>query len=142
VYNNEPSAWGCGRRASIAAGCDHANTRTCSAFIAANVPTEGTTLYTDEGQSDRGSHPSQATVRHGVGEWARDDDGDSRREGHCDICMRAGLRTYLRACRGVPKQDLHLYGATYEAIVNTKQVTPTLIRQMCIRHLSAYTGYT
>jgi transposase len=81
-------------------------------------------------------------VRHGVREWARDDDGDGRREGHCNTCMRAGLRTYLHACRGVPKQDLHLYVATYEAIVNTKRVTPTLIRRMCIRHLLAYTGYT
>jgi hypothetical protein len=60
-------------------------------------------------------------------EWARDDDGDSRCEGHCNTCKRtgAGLRTYLRAGRGVPKQNLHLYVAIYEAMINTKQVTPT-----------------
>ena len=65
--------------------------------------------------------------RHGVHEWARDDDGDGRREVHCNTCEGAGaaLRTYLRAFRGVHKQYLHLYVATYEAMVNTKRVTPT-----------------
>jgi len=103
-----------------------------------------TQLYTDEWQSYRGSHPAHATVRHGVHEWARDDDGDGRREVHCNTCEGAGaaLRTYLRAFRGVHKQYLHLYVATYEAMVNTKRVTPTLIRRMCMRTLSAYSGYT
>ena len=40
------------------------------------------------------------------------------------------------------KQYLDLYVATYEAMINTKRVTPTLIQRMCIRDLSAYTGYT
>jgi transposase len=124
--------------------CDHANTRTCSALIAANVPPGGATLYTDEWQSYRDSHPSHATVRHGVREWARDDDGDGRREVHCNTCegAGAGLRTYLRAFRGVHKQYLHLYVATYEAMLNTKRVTPMLIQRMCVRNLSAYSGYT
>ena len=125
-------------------GCDHADTRPCSELIAENVPAGSTLLYTDEWQSSRGSHPSHATVRHGVHEWARDDDGDGRREVHCHTCEGAGaaLRTYLRAFRGVQKQYLHLYIATYEAMVNTKRVTPHLIRRMCVRDLSAYTGYT
>jgi transposase-like protein len=54
----------------------------------------------------------------------------------------AALRTYLRAFRGVHKRYLHLYVATYEAMVNIKRVTPTLIRRMCICHLFTYTGYT
>jgi transposase-like protein len=124
--------------------CDHTNTRTCSALIAANVPTGSTTLYTDKWQSYRGSHPSQATVCHDVREWARDDDGDGRREVHCNTCegAGAGLRTYLRTFRGVPKQYLHLYVATYEAMLNTKRVAPKLIQRMCTRNLLPYSGYT
>jgi hypothetical protein len=44
----------------------------------------------------------------------------------------AALRAYLRAFRGVHKRYLHLYVATYEALVNTKRVTPELIQQMCV----------
>jgi hypothetical protein len=54
----------------------------------------------------------------------------------------AGLRIYLRAFRGVHKQSLHLYVATYEAMLNTKRVTPMLIRRMCVRNPSVYAGYT
>jgi transposase len=107
--------------------CDHANTRTCRRLIADNVPVRGTHLYTDEWQSYRGGHPCHATVRHGVCEWARDDDHDGRRAGHGNTCegAGAGLRTYLRAFRGVHKPYLHLYIATYEAMVKTKCVTPS-----------------
>jgi hypothetical protein len=60
---------------------------------------------------------AHATVCHGVHEWARDDDGDGHREVHGNSCEGAGaaLCTYLRAFRGVHKQYLHLYVATYEA---------------------------
>jgi transposase len=112
--------------------------------MADNVPPGSTLLYTDEWQSYRGSHPAHATVRHGVREWARDADGEGQREVHCHTCegASAALRTYLRAFRGVHKQDLHLYIATYEAMINAKRVTPELIRRMCLRELSAHTGYT
>jgi transposase-like protein len=125
-------------------GCDHANTRTCGALIAANVPTSGTQLYTDEWQSDRGSHPAHATVRHGIHEWARDDHGDGHREVHCHSCEGAGaaLRTYLRVFRGVHTQYLHLYVATYEAMINTKRVTSKLLRRMCLGGLLGHTDYT
>jgi transposase len=85
-----------------------------------------------------------ATVCHGVYEGARDADGDGRREVHGNTCEGAGaaLRTYLRAFRGVHKQYLHLYVATYEAMVNTKRVTPELIHRMCIIDPSMHTGYT
>jgi hypothetical protein len=108
------------------------------------VPAGSTQLYTDEWQSYRGSHPFHATVRHGVHEWARDDDHDGQREVHCNTCKGAGagLRTYLRTFRGVHKQYLHLYVTTYEAMLNTKRVTPMLIQRMCIRNLSVYSGYT
>jgi transposase len=115
-------------------GCDHADTHTCAALIAAHVPVGSTTLDTDEWQRYRGSHPSPATVRHGVHEWARDDDGDGHREGHCHACEGTGaaLRTYLRALRGVHTRYLHLDVATSEAVVKVKRVTPTLIRRRCL----------
>jgi transposase len=124
--------------------CDHADTRTCATLIAENIPARSTELYTDERQSYRGSHPAHATDCHGVHEWARDDDGDGRREVHSNSCGGAGaaLRTYLRAFRGVHKQYLHLYVATYEAMVNTKRVTSHLIRRMCMAELSGHSGYT
>ena len=113
------------------------------ALMAENLPAHSAQLYTDEWQSYRGSQPSHATVRHGVHEWARDDDGDGRREVHCNTCEGAGaaLRTYLRNFRGVHKQYLHLYVATYEAIVNAQRVTPHLIRWMCMGHAAAHTDY-
>ena len=124
--------------------CDHADTRTCRRLIAENVPAGSTQLYPDEWQSYRGCRPFHATVRHGVHEWARDDDNDGRREVHGNTCegAGAGLRTHLRGFRGVHKQDLHLYVATYEAMLNTKRVTPRLVQRMCAGNLSAYSGYT
>jgi transposase-like protein len=105
---------------------------------------ESTILYTDEWQSYRGSHPAHATVCHSVYEWARDEDGDGRREVHSNTCEGAGaaLRTYLRVFRGVHQRYLHLYVATYEAMVNAQRVTPQLIRRMCLRKLPTHTGYT
>jgi transposase-like protein len=124
--------------------CDHADRQTCAAFIAENIPGDRAVLYTDEWQSYRGSHTAHATVCHSVHEWARDDDGDGQRKVHCNSCEGAGaaLRTYLRAFRGVHKPYLHLYVATYEAMVNTKRVTPELLRRMCIGNLAVHTGYT
>jgi len=124
--------------------CDHADTRTCHDLIAENVPMGSTLLYTDEWQSYHGSHPAHATVCHSVHEWARDADGDGRREVHGNTCEGAGtaLRTYLRAFRGVHKQYLHLYVATYEAMVNVKRVTADLIQRMCVGDPSVHTSST
>jgi hypothetical protein len=44
--------------------------------------------------------------------------------------------------RGVHKAYLHLYVATYEAMVNTKRVTPALIRRMCFGDPSAHANDT
>jgi transposase len=101
-----------------------------------NIPAGSTRLYTDEWQSDWGSHPAHAMVRHGVHEWTRDDDGDGRRVVHGHTCEGAGaaLRTYLRAFRDVHKQYLHLYVATCEGLVDAKRITPNLIRRMCLGH--------
>jgi transposase len=124
--------------------CDHADRRTCADLIAEHVPQQSTLLYTDEGQSDHGSHPAHATVRHGVHEWARDDEGDGRHEVHCNSCEGAGaaLRTSLRAFRGVHTQYLYLYVATYEAMLHAKRVTPHLIRRRGVGDPAAHTSYT
>jgi len=108
------------------------------------VPSGSTLLYTDEWQSYRGSHPDHATVAHGVREWARDDNVDGQREVHGNTCegAGAGLRTYLRVFRGVHKQYLDLYVATYEAMANAKRVTPELIQRMCLGDQSAHSRYT
>ena len=123
---------------------DHADRRTCAALITENIPAHSTQLYPDEWPSYRGSHPSHAAVRHGVHEWARDDDGDGRREVHCNTCegAGAGFRTYMRAFRGVHKRYLHLYVATSEDMLNTQRVAPELIRRLCIDDSSVHTGYT
>ena len=123
---------------------DPANTRTCATLIAAHSPTGSTRLYTEAWQRDRGSQPCHATVRHGVQAWVQDADGDGRREGHGNTCEGAGaaLRTSRRAFRGVQKRSLPLDVGTYEALVNTTRVTPTLIRRRCVRHLSAHHSYT
>jgi hypothetical protein len=93
---------------------DHADRRTCHGLIIERLPAGRTRLYTDAWQRSRGRHPAQATVRHGVHEWARDDAGDGRREVHCNACEGAGaaLRTDLRAFRGVHKQYLQRSVAT------------------------------
>lgn len=97
------------------------------------MPRGSTILSTDEWSGYRGSLPHHRTVCHSAGEWARDDDGDGKREVHCNTCEGAGaaLRTYLRVFRGVHKAYLHLYVASYEALVNAKRVTVDLIRRMC-----------
>ena len=89
-------------------------------------------LYTDESNSYPGCHPTHGAVCHSAGEWGRDDDGDGKREVHCNTCEGAGaaLRTYLWVFRGVHKAYLYLSVATYEALVNAKQVSATLIRRM------------
>jgi hypothetical protein len=42
-----------------------------------------------------------------------------------------GTAHYLRVFRGVHKACLHLDVATYEALLNAKQLTAALIRRMC-----------
>lgn len=62
--------------------CHHADGATCHALIDANVPSESTLLCSDEWRSYHGAHPNHHTVCHSANEWARDDDGDGRREVH------------------------------------------------------------
>jgi hypothetical protein len=124
--------------------CDQANIWTCSSLMAEHVPGDSALLYTDAGQSSRGSHPAPATVCHGVHEWAREDEGDGRRDVHCHTWEGAGaaLCTYWPVFRGVHQQDLHLSVAAYEAMVHAKRVTLELLRRPCVGNPSVHTGYT
>src|SRR6266508_2004829 len=98
----------------------HSDKATCQGILGEAVPHDATIVYSDEYRSYHGLDLPHATVNHGQYEWARDDDGAG-----------AGLRTFLRPFRGVHKAYLHLYVATYEALVNAKHVSPTLICRMC-----------
>jgi transposase len=94
-------------------------------------------LYTDE----RGGYwaveeklkLTHGSVKHGEKEWARDDDGDGVREVHCNGCegAGAGLRTYLRAFRGVHKYYLADYVAVYETMINAKTIFAPVVQRMC-----------
>ena len=111
----------------------HSDKATCQAILGEAVPHDATIVYSDEYRSYHGLDLPHATVNHGQYEWARDDDGDGVREVHCNTCegTGAGLRTFLRPFHGVHKAYLHLYVATYEALVNAKRVSPALICRMC-----------
>ena len=73
-----------------------------------------------------------ATVCHGSGERARDDDGDGVREVHNNTQegLWTGLRNFLRRFRGVNKVYLYQYVAIFEWGHNIKRVTPEFIRAM------------
>jgi transposase len=88
----------------------------------------GATLHTDEWRAygrvtelGRG----HATVNHGAGEWARDDNGDGIREVHCNTMEGTwtGLRNFLRPFRGLSKWYLAGYVAIFEWANNLKHVT-------------------
>lgn len=113
--------------------CDHADRVTCHALLNETVPKDAPLLASDEWRAYRQVHPNHHTVCHAQDEWARDDDGDGRREVHCNTCEGTGtaLRNFLRTFRGLHKQYLHLYVAAFEAFYNAKVVSPSLIRRLC-----------
>ena len=71
----------------------------------------------------------RVTVKHGAHEWARDDDGDGKREVHINTTegMWTGVRNFLRPFRGVHKDYLSGYIAMCEHRVNLKRITPKFI---------------
>lgn len=105
-------------------------------------------LNTDEwsgyGRVESSIGISHRTVRHGYDEdgrreWARDDDGDGVREVHCNGCEGGGaaLRTFLRVFRGVHKEHLAEYMATFETMTNVERITGEILRRMCFVGKSA-----
>lgn len=111
--------------------CGTADKQTCQGLLLQLLP-PGSILYSDELSGYQG-WPDHFTVCHSSYEWARDDDGDGKREVQCTTSegAHAGLRTFLRVFRGVHKAYLACYLAVYEAIRNTKRITPDVVRRLC-----------
>lgn len=93
-------------------------------------------LYTDEYDSYNRLHRVRHTVCHGKKEWARDDDGDGKREVHVNSNEGGwtGMRNFLRPYRGVHKAYLSGYAAIQELAVNHKRVSPDLISALVHLH--------
>ena len=103
-------------------------TKTLCPFVEqVTLPTA--TVYTDEYNSYNALKRTRLTVCHGQNEWARDANGDGKREVHVNSqegCW-AGLRSFLRPFRGVHKRYLSGYVAVYELSVNHKTVSPSVV---------------
>ncbi|HSD82718.1 MAG TPA: transposase [Anaerolineae bacterium] len=86
-------------------------------------------VNTDEWQGYNHIERQRVTVNHGDHEWARDDDGDGRREVHINTTegMWTGVRNFLRPFRGVHKIYLADYVAMCEHSINLKRITPRFI---------------
>ena len=114
-----------------------ANTKskTLCAFVE-RFTMEAATVYTDEYNSYNALKRTRYTVSHGKSEWARDDDGDGRRETHSNTIegVWTGLRNFLRPFRGVSKHLLYGYVALYQAQVNHKAISPTFIASLVRLH--------
>lgn len=118
------------------------NAECCLKIIELNVAAGSSVLYTDEWRAynavSEKLNIAHSTVRHskdesGEREWARDDDGDGKREVHCNSCEGNGapVRTFLRPFRGVHKQYLDEYLAVYQTMHNAKVISSSVIRRMC-----------
>ena len=116
---------------------EHSDGATCREVLASSIPRGTATLYTDEWggywSASKKLNLAHSSVKHGEKEWARDADGDGVREVHCNSCegAGAGLRTYLRAFRGVHKYYLADYVAVYETMINAKAISALVIQRMC-----------
>lgn len=89
-------------------------------------------LYTDEWSGYNGVPRRRQTVCHSRREWARDADGDGRREVHTNTIEGTWttLRNFLRPFRGVHKRYLAGYVAICELRINFKRVTPECVSQL------------
>ena len=96
----------------------------------------GANVFTDEYQSYNHVIRSHATVAHGAGEWARDDDGDGIREVHCNTTegLWTDVRNFLRPFKGVHKKYLAGYIAICEFRRNVKRVSPHFISSLVAFH--------
>ena len=106
--------------------------RTLEGLVQATT-TPGATLHTDEWRAYARVAEldlKHATVNHGAGEWARDDDRDGVREVHCNTMegTRTGLRDFPRPFLGVFKYYLNGFVAMFEWAINLKRVTDGLLR--------------
>jgi transposase len=96
----------------------------------------GATCYTDEWKGYDHLIRAHATVSHGQKEWARDDDGDGKREVHINTSegMWTDVRTFLRPFKGVNKRFLSGYIAMAEFRRNLKRISPAFIAMLVAAH--------
>ncbi|MDM8556775.1 transposase [Desulfococcaceae bacterium HSG7] len=95
----------------------------------------GTSVYTDEygiynRLNDRGYE--HASVNHGIGEYARDDDRDGFHEVHVNTMegFRSLLRSRLRPHRGISQEELPLYPGFFEFIHNIRKRGKALLHSL------------
>lgn len=93
-------------------------------------------VFTDEWQGYDHIVRVHSTVDHGQREWARDDDGDGKREVHVNTCegLWTTVRNFLRPFRGVHKKYLAEYVAMCEFRINLKRISPAFISQLVGLH--------
>lgn len=96
--------------------------------IDSTVSTDESHAYNHVGETGR----KHTTVNHSSGEYARDDDGDSIREVHCNTMEGTwtGLRNFLRLFRGIHKKYLGQYVAVFEWAHNLKRVTDDFLTRI------------
>lgn len=86
----------------------------------------GTQTYTDEyniyGRLEEWGYRHK-TVNHGVGEYARDEDGDGFHEVHVNTIegFWSLLRSWLRPHRGISQENLPLYLGFFEFVYNSQK---------------------
>ena len=92
-------------------------------------------VYTDGWRGYNRIDRSHAIVRHGDGEWARDDDADGILETHINTIegVWTTVRNFLRPFRGVHKKLLAGYIAICEFAINIKFVTVEFISKLVKR---------
>jgi transposase-like protein len=98
---------------------------------------QATHVYTDEWGGYNGISKSRthSTVKHGIKEWARDDDGDGVREVHTNTMegLWTTVRNFLRPFRGVHKRYLAAYLAICEFATNLKRISRAFICALVCR---------
>jgi transposase-like protein len=96
---------------------------------------KGTLINTDE-YNIYGRLPEwgyeHKSVCHGIGEWARDEDGDGFHEIHVNTMegVWSLLRSWLRPHRGVSQERLPLYVGFFQFVHNVRRRGNSLLRAL------------
>jgi hypothetical protein len=105
---------------------------TCKRIITVVVPSAATAVYSNEWRSYREIAPMRPwRTPRGNGRATVTAMNTAKCTARLMKGQGPGLRNFLQPFHGVHKGYLQEYVALYEALVNTKRVTPTLICRMC-----------
>jgi transposase-like protein len=116
--------------------CPDAKQETVIPLVKATTEPEAT-IYSDEAptyQPVADTNRDHHTVRHGEGEWARDDDGDGDNEVHTNTIegLWTQWRNFIRPFRGVHQKYLAQYALIFEWIHNLDTLTFDCLRSLLI----------